>query len=307
MFNHRRTPDRGEPIEVDHNHTTSHRLAALARDPALISGIYDTCDQWCMYCPLTDRCLAFRCTGAGEGAALWNPATADGEGIGEGLMVFKALADAEHRRMPPEIDAALSADRERQRKVFMLDDPLERIGRGYMLLAEAYLKSRADFPPDIRWRPSGATPLEVLTWYHVLAPARVFRAILCVAEAREGVGGRHRDALAAAKVALIGIDRSLNALAALGAEGDDPRVEIMRDRLCSLRDEVEKRFPRARTFARPGLDDPAGAPARLRHFEFLWGPLRRVRTLLHWRHERPADATPGDLRGSARGAGAPRG
>ena len=31
-------------------------------DPTLITGIYGTCDQWCMYCPATERCLAYRCS-----------------------------------------------------------------------------------------------------------------------------------------------------------------------------------------------------------------------------------------------------
>ena len=31
-------------------------------DPTLINGVYDTCDQWCMYCPVTERCLVYRCS-----------------------------------------------------------------------------------------------------------------------------------------------------------------------------------------------------------------------------------------------------
>lgn len=33
----------------------------IAADPTLIPGIYDTCDQWCMYCSATRWCLAYRC------------------------------------------------------------------------------------------------------------------------------------------------------------------------------------------------------------------------------------------------------
>ena len=32
----------------------------IARDPTLVPGVYNYCDQWCSYCPLTRRCLAFR-------------------------------------------------------------------------------------------------------------------------------------------------------------------------------------------------------------------------------------------------------
>lgn len=33
----------------------------LATDPNLIPGVYNACDQWCDYCPVTARCLAFKC------------------------------------------------------------------------------------------------------------------------------------------------------------------------------------------------------------------------------------------------------
>ena len=228
------------------------RLVALARDETLIPGVHERCDQWCMYCPITDRCLAFRCTG-GEGG-VWNPCDTSDECVDEGIVFLKKLADVEGRLAPPEIEAVMSRDRERLRKVFRLDDPLERIGRSYMTLAAAYLQSRADFPFQILWRDAGPTPLEVLIWYHTLAPARVFRAILCAAEASHGVTGRDHDARAAAKVALIGIDRSLTAVETMRAEDDDPRLSLLQADLHRLRAAVETRFPDARSFARRGLD-----------------------------------------------------
>ena len=150
--------------------------------PEPIPGIYLTCDQWCMYCRVTDRCLAFRSTNAAEINGVWDPVgEATGERTGDGLRFIQALADAEGRASPPEIAAVLSDDPERQRVVFTLDDPLERLGGSYMALATAYLASRSDFPPQILRRDDGPTAIEIVTWYHVLAPARVFRAILCAA------------------------------------------------------------------------------------------------------------------------------
>jgi len=32
----------------------------VAEDRTLISGIYEHCDQWCSYCAMTARCLAYR-------------------------------------------------------------------------------------------------------------------------------------------------------------------------------------------------------------------------------------------------------
>lgn len=241
---------------------TSNLPLALVNDPTLIKGIHEACDQWCMYCAATARCLAFRCSGADAQTGIWDPCDAGTETIGHGVVFLKRLAEAEGRASPPEIEAALSKDPEKQREAFTLDDPLERIGRSYMNLCEAYLLSRPDFPYAIVRRPSGPTPLDVVTWYHVLAPARVFRAILNAREAAGGVAGRHEDALRAAKVALVGIDRSLGALTAMADAEDDPRLELMQDRLRQLRREVERRFPDARGFIRAGLDPPSLAQDR---------------------------------------------
>ena len=258
-------------------------VAALATDSALIPGIYQTCDQWCLYCRATNRCLAFRSTNASDVNGVWDPVDADEECLANGMRLMTSLADVEGQSLPPEIEAILSGDRERQRSVFTLDDPLERLGRSCMTLAEAYLKSRSDFPPDIVWRPEGPTPLEVLTWYHVLAPARVFRAILCAEEAAQGVAGRHDDASCAARVALVGIDRSLTALSAIAIDDDDPRVELLQNRLQRLRDAIDRRFPDACGFIRPGLDDEtlergraaaAGTPSH--------GETWRSRVLARW-------------------------
>ena len=284
-------------------------LIALARDPSLIENVYNTCDQWCMYCAVTDRCLAFRCTTAEDVGGVWDVGGSEARGSQEGTVFLKVLADAEERLAPPEVEAVVSADPERQQKVFTLDDPLERRGRSYVQLADAYLQSRTDWPPNIDWRPSGPTPFEVLTWFHVLAPARIFRAILCATEARAGVAGRRADALAAAKVALVGIDRSLDAIISIRIADDDPRLALMQECLRDLRTAVEARFPDARAFMRPGLDDGGDASSFRSVCRRLWREVRtarRFRRLLHWRHEREGHS-PRDLRGSRRGSGASRG
>jgi hypothetical protein len=274
----RADPDTGDPASAG---------SRPANEP-LIPGIYQTCDQWCSYCPATHRCLAFRSTNANDVDGIWDPTDdPDAERVGDGMLFMQALADAEGVASPPEVEAMLSGDPVRQRATFGLNHPLERLGRSYMMLAEAYLKSRADFPPGMTWRPDGPTPLEVLTWYHVLAPSRVFRAILCANDAAGGMAGRHDEALCAAKGALVGIDRSLAALTTIATEDADPRVELLHAQLLRLRDAIEVTFPDARPFIRPGLDgDPAtDAPRLVRRV------LRRIGELLPWRHPQQVPRT----------------
>jgi hypothetical protein len=238
---------------------TASELLDLANDPTLIKGIYQTCDQWCMYCRATARCLAFRC----------NPTTPwmrddapgahrdddDHDRLFASMLEAKFLADAEGCLAPPEVEVMLSRDRHRQRRMFAIDDPLERMGRRYMMASEAYLVARPDYPLAIAHRATGPTPLEVFVWFHVLVPARIFRALLNASDAEAGDAERRRDALASARSALVGIDRSIQALTALAAEDDDPRVEFLLAHLRRLGPALEQRFPTARAFVRRGLDD----------------------------------------------------
>jgi hypothetical protein len=230
-------------------------LLQLASDPTLIKGIHEACDQWCMYCGVTHRCLAFRCAGVEDENPVWDTCSDDFTHVMDGVVFLKDLAEVEGRQAPPEIEVMVSRDRDKQAIVDALSDPLEHVGRNYMDVSSSYLVSRPDYPFDIARRPSGPTPLEVFAWDHALVPARIFRAILNAAEAAKGVTARHEDALRAAKVALIGIDRSLTALASMATEDDDPRLELLQAQLRRLRREVDARFPGARDFVRTGLDD----------------------------------------------------
>jgi hypothetical protein len=247
--------------------TTRHELIAIARDPSLIPGIHEACDQWCEYCPATARCLAYRASRTTMRNAVWDPCGEGLQGVAAGMMMLKALAQVEGRRAPPEIETMMTRG-SKEHIVAALDDPLEHLGRNYMDVSEAYLASRTDIPVEFSWRASGPTELEVFVWYHALAPARVFRALVCASEAASGVEGRATDALRAAKVALIGIDRSLAAVRTLADTDDDPRLEFLLTHLPRLRDDLERRFPKARQFRREGLDP--GGMQRLRSL------LRRV-------------------------------
>ena len=225
-----------------------------ASDPTIFKGIYDTCDQWCMYCPATAHCLAYRC----------NPDIQSGkqdiyrslaDRLYEGMVFLKRLAQAEGRPTP-EIDAMLSDDPRKTTRLIRVDDPIERMGRRYARLSDAYLLSQPDFPFEMRFRQSGPTPFEVFAWFHQLVAGKLYRALVSAAHAARGDQARAIDAQVSAKVALTGIDRSLAALAAMAQEDDDPRLKEMQAHLRRMRREVNDRFPGAIDFVREGLDVP---------------------------------------------------
>jgi hypothetical protein len=224
----------------------------VSLDPTLIKGVYNTCDQWCMYCPVTARCLAYRCSPEiRSGRQDIYKSLADR--LYEGMTFIKQLHDAEGRPTP-ELDAMLADDPRARNSVPPVDDPIERAGARYARLSAAYLMSRGDYPSEMAWRPSGPTPLEVFAWFHLLIAAKIYRALSCAAAAAQGDASKQEDALLSAKVALIGIDRSLGALASLSVEDDDARLGLLRGHLRRLRREVEGRFPAARAVVRVGLE-----------------------------------------------------
>jgi hypothetical protein len=224
-------------------------------DPTLIKGIYDVCDQWCMYCPATARCLAYRCSpDIQSGKQDIHKELADR--LYEGLVFYKRLHEAEGTPTP-ELDEMLANDPRQQTTLPPVDDPLERMGARYARLSDSYLLSRNDYPFAMVRRVSGPTPFEVFAWFHSLIAAKIYRALLSSAAAvrrSSGDQGKLADALVSAKVALIGIDRSLDALAALGVDDGDARLELMASHLRRLRRELEARFPGARSVVREGLD-----------------------------------------------------
>lgn len=94
-------------------------------------------------------------------------------------------------------------------------------------------------------------PLEVIQWHHPQIPIKVRRAL---SSRREGRWGRS-DANGSAKVALIGIDRSLAARQVLQQWCPETAThQVLIDTLTELRHAVEREFRRARAFKRPGFD-----------------------------------------------------
>ena len=221
-------------------------------DPTLIKGVYNTCDQWCMYCPVTARCLAYRCSPEiRSGRQDIYKSLADR--LYEGMTFVKHQCEADGKPTP-ELDAMLADDPRARDSVPAVDDPLERAGARYARLSAAYLLSRRDYPFKMTWRSSGPTPFEVFAWFHMLIAAKIYRALSCAAAAARGNASRKEDALVSAKVALIGIDRSLDALAAMSVQDDDARLELLGGQLRRVKRELEERFPSARAVVRVGLD-----------------------------------------------------
>ena len=80
----------------------------VSLDPTLIKGVYNTCDQWCMYCPVTARCLAYRCSPEIR-SGKQNVYKTLADRLYEGMTCIKRLCEAAGRPTP-DLDAMLADD-----------------------------------------------------------------------------------------------------------------------------------------------------------------------------------------------------
>ena len=234
------------------------RFLTFATDPNLVPGIYNGCDQWCHYCPATDRCLAYKCRPDCDSADDDIYRNLEQKML-ESMEYLRACHEAEGLQPPEDLLRLLNGERPTESvKYAPLDDALERMGKHYAVLATAFIVTCGEPIPanPLPKREDGPTPFEVFLYYHVLIAAKIYRAISSAhAASRTGAAHARWDADVSAKVALIGIERSDEALQVMALDDVDPRLEHMRRHLARLKREIAARFPAARTLVRPGLDD----------------------------------------------------
>lgn len=251
----------------------------MARNKGFISGIYNYCDRWCERCPQTSRCLNYSIA-AEEFAdpesrdirneAFWKKLS----GIFEDTVaLLKERAAAEGLNLD-----TLDLDKleEEERLVAEAADghEISRAAKSYSELTEDWFKNvehlfEEDQAPGPQFRfPAGNNDgaekdemddaLEVIRWYQNQIYAKIMRAISGAIEEQkepnEGPEQFARDSDGSAKVALIGIDRSMAAWGIINNRFPNPEIRHIIAHLDRLRRRIENDFPDARGFIRPGFD-----------------------------------------------------
>jgi hypothetical protein len=226
------------------------RFIAIAADPRIIPGVHHHCDEWCDYCDVSDRCLAFRCTNE------YRKAQARMQGqetfaIDEAVTFTRDVSAAEGVSTPA-LDALLG---NRSAPPEVTADPLARSAWDYAVAIALAFGPQLFSGPDNRPRRDEApSPEEIVLWYHLRIYMRVFRAVAAIHSA--GLRADDPDeALGSAKLALYSLNRSKQALTVL-AESGQPNVGELRVRLDAVEYGLRQRFPRADSYIRIGLDAP---------------------------------------------------
>jgi len=249
------------------------RLKELAADERFIAGIYNYCDRRCERCPQTLRCLNFSLseeefsdpeTHDIRNAAFWRKLS---EILGETLELLRETG----KKWGIELET-LDSVRDTE-SIGAQDEAAEnhvicRAAQSYNKIVEDWFKEREMFsfgiPSVVNEGVDVEEAFEVIRWYPYFIAAKVIRAIRGKKEEEEARCDEFAsDADGSAKIALIGIDRSIGAWAVIPRYNrlhTESVFEII-SLLDLLRQAVEETFPRARSFIRPGFDSTDSNPA----------------------------------------------
>jgi len=254
-------------------------LLKYAKDPKYISGIHNYCDRWCERCQFTSRCL--NCTLVGEqfgdlqkidafNEEFWQKFSKMLQGI---FVMVKEMAKEEGIDVD-SMDTENSYDNEEIIEENALTEIISHISKKYLKSVDDWFGSKEylfhekeDEMTKIRLMSSRKNPaqevvdindaVEIIRWYQYQIHVKLDRACKSAFEELMDRDDFSKDSDGSAKVALIGIDRSIAAWKVLLAcfPAQETGVVCLIELLENLENRVEKRFPCARDFVRPGFDE----------------------------------------------------
>lgn len=248
-------------------------------NPQYIQGIYNYCDRWCKKCEFTKRCMHF---------ALSEDHFSDHDAVSINNKVFwqkitelfkvtldmlndlieqedidmnmfdskKALRDIEKRKeIAKNHDCSVDANKyidivnkwfSESEELFAQNDELLNLETEFEITKDVFIKNVSELKEH----------LETIQWYQYQIYIKLNRSIEESLQENFEADDSQSSFNGSAKVALLGIDKSLKAWEYLMfhfTEKEDEILEILIF-LGRLRKKIEAMFPDARGFIRPGFD-----------------------------------------------------
>jgi hypothetical protein len=231
-------------------------------DLTFISGIYNYCDRWCERCSFTDRCRVFATENESD----------DSDPSIDSCLQKVAESFAETKRMLIEqaekwgIDLDALSDEEfdeiqRREKSYVEGDELSRLGDEYWRSAQLVIDDVDKLIPDLAAdQELLRDALSVVSWFLFFIPVKIKSGLHGLLdengfEDKEPVADVQSYSNGTVKTALIAIERSIGSWRKLlelgGIEQARPLIELLEE----IQKALEKRFPKARDFIRPGFDE----------------------------------------------------
>ncbi len=252
-------------------------LTELASNRDLISGIYNYCDRWCERCPLTSRCLVYATEKEDDDSSQTHDLTNEAfwRKLGTIFQETRDMIADWAREAGIDLNRAEEEDDpvQRKRKRQQVDNhPLACAGKRYANDASDWFR-HLDQVVEVNDSQAGESDVEsnerledareVIQWYQYQIAVKTMRALSARIDEREPDRENAefpKDSDGSAKVALIGIDRSIAAwrLMQLSLPERESSIVPLILQLERLRQRIEKVFPEAREFVRPGFDEILG-------------------------------------------------
>jgi hypothetical protein len=256
------------------------QLKKLAEDPRFIPGVYNYCDRWCERCPFTSRCMNYAVSedelDSPESKDMTNQAFWDTlHGI---FQVTLEMVKETAEEMGIDLNAIDKEEYAKQQEMvhkIVKDQPYTKAAFAYADMVDKWFDSNNDLFKNkadelltlARAEMPGAGPdkdaleiqdcLEIVRWYQHQIYVKLCRAASGMIRGElEEVEYFPQDANGSAKVAIIGIERSIAAWGGLLQQfpGQENSILDLLVALKKLLRQVDAAFPDARAFSRPGFD-----------------------------------------------------
>lgn len=259
-----------EPYHGSRKTRYKEQAKKLAENPDFIPGIYNYCDRWCERCPFTSRCMTFALSEEQFGdleavdinnAAFWERLTETFEAT---LEMIKETAEEQGIDLDA-IDTTAIEQEEKQIWETAENHEIchaaeaygERVNQWFDSMSDSEGRIEMPYVETSEDETALKDAVEVIRWYQHQIYVKLMRAVTGDLEETPAIlEGFPKDSDGSAKVALIGIDRSMSAwdqLLKYFPEQEDNALNLL-FHLVRLRRNVEKAFPDAIAFVRPGFD-----------------------------------------------------
>jgi len=245
---------------MDSSGEFKRKINELAQSDDFIEGIYNYCDRRCGKCRFTSKCLSYASFPDSEVLSEEETAEYVANNLeATGMMLdeiagninidYSPLAGDEidferHKPFRDNLSNFANVIAKETHKWLQAIEPSTGIRKVNSL--KLYDEHRKDYHEA----------LEDILYYLFFVAAKLGRAVMVFPESVDSEY-RERNSNGSAKVALIAIDRTLKAWGVIVKERpeyEDPILDIIIKNE-KLRSDIEKRFPVARSFIRPGLDE----------------------------------------------------
>lgn len=253
----------------------------LAKNPKFISGVHNYCDRWCERCSLTSRCMNFA---LGE-ETFADPETRDiknqvfWDKLSEIFKVTMEMVKETAEELGIDLntlDTEEAVKQEKCNRETAKNHECARAGKAYGKMVDNWFKSveglfeqkEEELNLKLQLELPNANPVEeaatlsdtveIIRWYQHQIHVKLMRAIHGSLDERDEIlDDFPKDSDGSAKVALIGMDRSITAWGILNKYFPQRENEILNllVHLDRLRRQTKKVFPDANSFVRPGFDD----------------------------------------------------